>query len=115
MQLEIGAEVIDSVLVLSISGDALDASNVQRFRTEVATKVVNASNVVLDFSKLNFVDSSGIGALLSALRQVNANNGSLKVACLRPNVESLFELVRMSRLLETFKTVELAIQSFSVK
>lgn len=112
MALDISAKVVDEVVVISVSGEALDASNVMRFKTEVSEYLESNPKVVFDFGRLRFIDSSGIGALLSCLRKVNASGGDIRIAELQPNVASLFELVRMNRLLQVFGSVDLAIRSF---
>jgi anti-sigma B factor antagonist len=69
---------------------------------------------VFIFRDLKFVDSSGIGALLSCLRRAHAAGGDVKLAELQPGVKQLFELVRMNRLFEIFETLADARQSFPI-
>lgn len=63
------------VSVIRLSGSALDASNSKEFKTEVASLLSPGAHIVLDMSDLKFVDSSGLGAMVSALRQVNGAGG----------------------------------------
>lgn len=100
------------IVSVFLSGQALDVSNVQRFRTETTSLFDNEKNFILVLRDLKFVDSSGIGALLSCLRKAHANGGDVKLAELPVNVRSLFELVRMDRLFEIYNTREEAIASF---
>lgn len=100
------------IRVLDVLGDALDASNAPRFRTAIDAQV-ESGKYVLDLSNLSFVDSSGIGALLSCLRKVTALGGEVRLAGLQPSVANLFKLVRMDRLFEIFPTVDEAIVSYS--
>jgi anti-sigma B factor antagonist len=100
------------VSVVYLSGQALDASNVQRFRTETTSLFDAEKYLVFVLRDLKFVDSSGIGALLSCLRKAHALGGSVKLAELPMNVRQLFELVRMDRLFEIYDAKEKAIDSF---
>jgi anti-sigma B factor antagonist len=109
---EITSQTDGNVVSLFLSGQALDASNVQQFRTQTAPLFESEKKFVIVFRDLKFVDSSGIGALLSCLRKSNEGGGDVKLAELTPNVRSLFELVRMDRLFEIFDTREDAIASF---
>ena len=99
-------------MVVYLSGAALDVSNVQRFRAETTSLFESEKNFILNLKDLKFVDSSGIGALLSCLRKAHAAGGDVKLAELPPNVRSLFELVRMDRLFEIFETKAEAAASF---
>jgi anti-sigma B factor antagonist len=113
MSVEITSAKRGHVTVIEVSGDALDASNVQQFRADVVQTVDGEKNIVFDLSGVRFVDSSGIGALLSVLRRANALSGDVKLCNLQPNVRSLFDLVRMTRLFETFESVDEAVASFA--
>lgn len=66
---------------------------------------------VLDMSQLQFVDSSGLGAILSCLRELNKRDGDLSLCGLTKPVRTLFELVRMHRVFEIFNTREEAIRA----
>ena len=110
---EITSKTDGDVIVVYLKGQALDASNVQRFRSETTSLFDDGKNFVFIFQDLKFVDSSGIGALLSCLRRAHAAGGDVKLAELQPGVKQLFELVRMNRLFEIFETLEDARESFA--
>jgi anti-sigma B factor antagonist len=110
---EIISENDGDVVVVYLKGQALDASNVQRFRTETTPLFDDAKNFIFIFQDLKFVDSSGIGALLSCLRRAHAAGGDVRLAELQPGVKQLFELVRMNRLFEIFETFADARASYS--
>jgi len=59
--------------------------------------------VVLDFSEVGFIDSTGLSVLLNALRRVNRAGGALSVVCTNPTVLRLFEITRLD---ETFDIVD---------
>jgi anti-sigma B factor antagonist len=109
---EIKSQKEGNAVTVFLSGAALDASNVQRFRVETTSLFESEKNFVLILKDLKFVDSSGIGALLSCLRKAHASGGDVKLAELPQNVRQLFELVRMDRLFEIFETREEALRSF---
>lgn len=109
---QVTTETENGIVSVYLNGQALDASNVQRFRSDVASLFESERNFVLVLKDLKFVDSSGIGALLSCLRKSHANGGDVKLAELPANVRSLFELVRMDRLFDIYPTRTDAIDSF---
>lgn len=113
-QVQITSQKDGNVVSVFLSGQALDASNVQRFRNETSSLFENEKYFVLVLRDLKFVDSSGIGALLSCLRKAHSNGGDVKLAELPANVLSLFELVRMDRLFEVFEDRESAVASYAI-
>ena len=102
-----------SVAVVLIPGTTLDASNARDFKTAVAPLITSGGRIVFDLSNLKFVDSSGLGALLSSLRQVGTAGGQLKLCGLNKPVRALMELVRMHRVFEIFNTRAEALRSFA--
>jgi anti-anti-sigma factor len=68
--------------------------------------------IIVDFSETDFVDSSFLGALIIALKRVNALGGDLKLIGLSKLVQEMFQLTKMSELLKSYKTREEAIKSF---
>jgi anti-sigma B factor antagonist len=113
MAVELSSVNRGSVVVVSLSGDALDAACAEKFRADIAPLIDGQKAIVLDFAGLKFVDSSGIGALLSCLRLAKTNGGEIRISGLLPNVRSLFELVRLDRLFEIFSTSDEAVASFA--
>lgn len=97
--------------VIQFTGTNLDASNIKAFKQELFDTLDRFQIVLIDMEQLTFVDSSGLGALLSALRTMNHKHGQLKLFALNPPVRSLFELVRMNRVFSIYETREQAIQS----
>lgn len=110
MKIEI--EKKEVATVLTISGN-LDADTVPQFK-KAAQKVVDEEcwQVVLDFSQLDFIDSMGLGALISLLRRVRTRQGDVKISGLKPEVRSVFEITRLNRLFEIFPDWQTALSKF---
>lgn len=100
-------------LVLKVVGDSLETENVASFRTAIAPILERSKRIVLDMSTITFMDSTGLGSMLSCLRTVKAKDGSIKLADLTPEVRQLFEMVLMDRVFEIYPTVDDARQSFA--
>ena len=103
---------VSGTLVVQFAGDALDAETSKTFRKELKEQLEGHKHVVLDLSKVVFVDSSGLGALIACLRQVSAAGGDLKLCGLSKQVRALFELVRMHRLFSIYNTRDEAMRAF---
>ena len=92
--MEIPVEKLDGVSVAVLPVDELDASNAPEFKRDIAPVLQANTKLVLDLSRLRFVDSSGLGAMLSCLRQLTAKNGDLKLCGMSKQVRAACELVR---------------------
>lgn len=99
-------ETSPSTAVVTFSVQNLDAGNVKAFRDAMQAITPHHDVVVLDMSALNFVDSSGLGALLSCLRAMNSKNGQLRLFGMTKPVKALFELVRMHRIFPIYNSRE---------
>jgi anti-sigma B factor antagonist len=104
---------VRDVVVVTLPGDTLDASNTRIMKEELAAVLQPGSKLVFDLCQLRFVDSSGLGLLLSSLRQVHSSGGDLKLCGMNKPVRALFELVRMHRVFEIFATREEAEASYT--
>lgn len=96
-------------VLIAIESEHLDASNAPEFK-KLIQPLLDANEVaVLDMQALRFVDSSGLGALLSCLRSMNNKHSQLMLINMNKPVRALFELVRMHRIFAIYNTLEEAI------
>jgi anti-sigma B factor antagonist len=113
--MELTVDQTGDVGVAVIPVDELDASNAGEFKRDMLPVLQTNTKLVLDLSRLNFVDSSGLGALLSCLRQLTARSGDLKLCGMSKQVRALFELVRMHRIFDIYGSREEAVSAFQPK
>ena len=109
--MELATEKIGDVTVVVLPGDQLDAGNAKEFKRDIAPVLEPCSKVVFDLHELRFVDSSGLGAILSCLRQLNGKGGDLKLCEMTRPVRALFELVRMHKIFDIYGTKSDAVQA----
>lgn len=102
----------NDVLVIELREDNLDASNVREFKDAVKSMIQEHKQVVLDMEGVKFVDSSGLGALISCLRELNGRRGDFKLCGMSKSVRALFELMRMHRVFNIHDLREDAVRSF---
>lgn len=111
--MEIVFDKVGDVAVAAVPVDELDASNAGEFKRDVAPLLEANTKLVLDLSRLRFVDSSGLGAFISCLRKLNAAGGDLKLCGMSRQVRAVFELVRMHRVFDIYATSEEAARAFA--
>lgn len=105
------SEQVDGVLIVAMPNIDIDAGNADEFKKSICPLVEGYHRVVIDLGGIGFMDSAGLGAILSVFKKVRAEGGRFLVYGLRPEVQSLFDLVRMQRLFEVHQDRESAIQA----
>ena len=81
----------------------LDAIKVGQFRQEIIKLVESNVDIVLvDFSDVTFMDTSGLGALVSALQTVRAAGGKFFICSVNDQLRMLFELTSMDRVFKIY-------------
>jgi anti-sigma B factor antagonist len=108
--MEITVEKSNDVAVVVMPVAELDSANAAEFKRDIAPVLDGHKRVVLDLSKLRFIDSSGLGAFLSCLRKLNEKQGDLKLCGVSKQVRTALELVRMHRILDIYGTREEAVR-----
>ena len=94
------------VRVLKAEGPRIDAMASIGFKAGLREAVQGGPpRVVLDLSDVDFIDSSGLGAIVAAAKLI-APAHRLELAALRPNVAKVFELTRMDRIFAIHATLQ---------
>ncbi|MDX1931436.1 MAG: STAS domain-containing protein [Capsulimonadales bacterium] len=106
-------EVTGDIVVVRLPLEKLDLSTTSDFKQMMLAVTAEYKKAILDLSSISFVDSSGLGALLSVLRELTGVGGDLKLCCVQKRVRVMFELVRMHRVLTIYDTVPQALASFA--
>jgi anti-sigma B factor antagonist len=100
-------------VLIKVNEDRLDAHNSGELKTQMLTYFDEGkNNLVIDLNAVRFVDSSGLGSLVSGFKNASARNGNLKLCGLQPQVRSMFELTRLHRVFEIFPDADEALASF---
>jgi len=69
--------------------------------------------VVIDLAKVEWMNSTGLGILISGLTTLRNNGGELKLARVTDKIESLLTITKLITVFESFDNVEEAVKSFS--
>jgi len=97
--------------VLTATG-SLTASTADRFREEAFGHCAAHADLlchVLDLSAVDFLDSSGLGALVALLKRVEKQGGQLRLAGLQKRVRIVLEITRAARVFDSFASVDEAL------
>lgn len=110
--MQLTVDKIKNVAVVLVNVEEFDASNADEFKRQVAPVLQSNSKLVLDLQKVQFVDSSGCGAILSCLKSLTSQGGDLKICNVNPTVRGTFELVRLHRICQICTSRDEAVQAF---
>ncbi|MES2123438.1 MAG: STAS domain-containing protein [Gemmatimonadota bacterium] len=67
---------------------------------------------ILDFTRTAYIDSSGLGALVSISKKVRESSGDLRLVGLNEDLRSLFELTKLDTLFSISETASEALEGF---
>lgn len=93
---------------------SLEISQQSSLKESLASQIpAHIKNIVLDFSEVDFIDSSCLGALIALTRKIRAEKGDIRIAALKEEVRSIFQITRLDKIFQIFDTVDQAQKSFS--
>lgn len=108
--LEITSISRGQALVAEVTGE-LDLGTAGLFRSRIDADLerFKARDLILDFSNVSFIDSSGLGAMLGRYRRLAERGGRVALAGCRPHIGRLLELSGVGRIVESFPTTDQAV------
>lgn len=107
--MNITEELRGDILILRMGEARLDAARAPTLRDELLRQIdAGHSQIILDLSKTEFLDSSGLGALVSAVKRLGSR-GTLAIAGAHGAVARLFTLTRMDRVFALHPSVDAAV------
>jgi anti-sigma B factor antagonist len=111
--MELAERTEGKVLVAKTFDQRVDARLAGEFKQRLIT-MIDAGHplIALDLSEVEFIDSSGLGAIVSALKQLNGR-GDLVIVGARPAVVNLFRLTRMDKVFRMFRGADDAVAALS--
>ena len=102
-----------NAVVVEVKEERLDAHNSNEFKSQMLSLFeAGSNNMIIHLKGVRFIDSSGLGALVSGFKNATARNGSPKPGGMQTQVTSMFELTRLHRVFEIFAGVSEALASF---
>jgi anti-sigma B factor antagonist len=104
---------LEGILVVKPLDKRIDASSATNFKEQIVGWINEGNNhIVLDLSNVDFIDSSGLVAIVSVLKTINSR-GDLIICGMKEAVMNLFRLTRMNRVFQIFSSEEEAVNALS--
>jgi anti-sigma B factor antagonist len=111
--MKVKQNVKNNVIILTVSGNMMGGEDSQKFHEEIKEIIRQGYNyILLDLGKVKWMNSSGIGTLMSSWGSVLQHNGILKLANVTKKIESLLIITQLIQFFETYDSVERGVASF---
>ncbi|NSY40287.1 STAS domain-containing protein [Leisingera sp. ANG59] len=95
----------DGAQIVKVNAERIDAAMAIQFKEDMRTETeAGPERVILDLSEVQFIDSSGLGAIVAAMKQLGGNR-RLDLAGLTPMVEKVFRLTRMDTIFNLYNSL----------
>lgn len=102
----------DSVTVVDVEGQLI-VGNRQELKQKVLDELENgARRFVIDFEETGYIDSSGLGVLVSLSKKIREQGGELRLASLNEDLRTLFELTKLDTLFTIAESRDEALRGF---
>ncbi len=113
MNMQLRIQKIEGTTVLEVGGE-VELANAPQLRSELlGIGDVEHPRIVVDLSQVTFIDSTGIGVLVGAIKRVRERQGELALVCPQPRVRRIFEITGLLRALSIFETRDAALHSLT--
>jgi anti-sigma B factor antagonist len=100
------------VMVVTVDGQLI-VGNRQELKQQVIDALDGgARKFVVDFTRTGYIDSSGLGVLVSLSKKIREHGGDLRLAGLNEDLQTLFELTKLDTLFAITRTTQEALAAF---
>lgn len=104
--MSLSSTLTNGVKVITVAANRIDAAIAIQFKEDMRVETDDGPNrVILDLARVDFVDSSGLGAIVASLKQMG-NGRRLDLAGLTPTVDKVFRLTRMDTVFKLYPSLD---------
>jgi anti-sigma B factor antagonist len=106
-------ELNGKVMVVTVREERLDAHNSDELKVEMNRLFENGTkDLLVDLKEVRFIDSSGLGVLVSGYKNAATHQGTIRLCSLQAQVKSMFELTRLHRVFDIYQTMDEALDNY---
>jgi anti-sigma B factor antagonist len=112
--MKLTSQKIDDVMVLEPKGKIMGGPDATVLHDQLHEFIdQNKKKVVIDLAKVDWMNSTGLGILISGLTTLRNNGGELKLTNVTEKIESLLTITKLITVFECYDSVEEAVASFN--
>jgi len=109
-------DVKDGIAILRCKGNLVSDADTGKIKDKIHSLVEDdVKKVVIDLGDVNFINSSGLGSLISVHTTLQKGGGELRLARVGDKVQNLFVITQLVKVFDTYETVERALATFGKK
>jgi len=112
MQLRLSTRTMDGILVVDCAGRIVFGEESAALRDTVRKLISENNRIVLNLSGVNYIDSGGLGTLVSLYTTARTAGGAIKLANLTQRVGDLLQVTKLVTIFEVFDSEQAAVESF---
>ena len=106
-------KITGDIAVLIVSGKLMGGEETKEVHEKAKSLIADGiKKIVIDLSKVKWLNSSGLGMLISCLTSVQNSEGTLKIAGATDKVNSLFMITKLITVFDTYESVDRATATF---
>ncbi len=111
--MDFSTEELGSIIIKKVNLSRATVSEAEVFKNILIDDIQKGwTNFIIDLSDCEFIDSTFISVMVRVTKMLHEKGGVLKIAASNPEIHSLLELTRTTKIIEVFKTTSEAISSF---
>ena len=113
MSLKTSSRKVDGVTIVDLSGRIILGEPTTALRETLAALVSQGQkDIILNLAEVSYIDSSGLGALVSGFTTLSGQQGRLKLINLTKKVQDLLQITKLLTVFEVYSDEAAALQSF---
>lgn len=102
-----------NTVIISLKGNVMGGPAATEFHDEIKKLIADGkTNVIGDLSKVKFMNSSGLGILITALTSLRNAGGDFKICNASDRIESLLMVTKLVTVFDHYKTLDEAVESY---
>jgi len=111
--MKMGISEKEGIVIIELKGKIMGGPDAALLNDKLHELVDAGKNqVIVDLSKVNWMNSSGLGILIGGLTTMRNSNGDLKLMGITERIENLLIITKLITVFETFENLDDAIKSF---
>lgn len=109
--MEVCFNTSENIVIITIEG-SIDSKSSGGLQSLIMDKVAETNNVLLDFSKVDFISSAGLRVLLMIYRQIKSKNGKVVLVGVLEEIRDVMSMTGFINFFEITDTIDDALNSF---
>ena len=112
MSLKLSSRTIDGVKVIDCAGRIVFGAEASQLRETVKRELAENNRLVLNLGEVSYIDSGGIGTLVSLFTTARSAGGDIKLANLTKRVGDLLQITKLITVFESYDDEQKAVSAF---